>query len=521
MIDGYATETRAGEQGPVVIRTASTESARILLAQEADRLSRSRHPGVVELLQATDDELTIAWAGAQTLDLLEAPIPVLCGVLTSVASTVADLHEIGIIHGRLDASHVVIDAEGRPRLCGMRGPAPDERPPLPTDDVAAIGALIDHLVGPDTEIEPIPERRWSRRRWTGYQRRALQLAADRAIQEDPARRPTARELAAAIAEAVPGAQLVPPSPPAVPPAPDGPPTPEIADHPKADPLPAPPPPSPPPPAHPPKGAVAEPQPTEPPIPRPVGALSPEPSPPTFLGLRLEPPHPTADDAGIRSDSASATEHPYSSATRAEPDRSSRRPVAVVAAIAVAVTLLALVLGLGITNSDQPSDTAADPGPTFAPAPEVPPGTPTSIPASAPTTPSSAPIGCPDTGPAAVPATGPDLDGDGCPNLVEIDGTRVTADGVSFEVGDQGDRVEVADWNCDGRATPAIVRPATGEIFVFAQWVTADGPVSVTPATVIPGAVALVEPDDGPCTIHHMVRVVGGATIPVDFEASEP
>lgn len=185
MIDGCTTETRAGEQGPVVVRTATTDAARHLLAQEADRLGRSRHPGVVELLDASDHELTITWAGAQTLELFGAPIPVLCGVLTSVASTVADLHEIGIIHGRIDATHVVIDAEGRPRLCGMRGPTPEERPHLPTDDVAAIGALIDHLVGLDTEIEPIPERRWSRRRWTGYQRRALQLVADRATQEDP------------------------------------------------------------------------------------------------------------------------------------------------------------------------------------------------------------------------------------------------------------------------------------------------------------------------------------------------
>ena len=533
MIDGYATETRTGEHGPVVVRTAATETARQLLAQEGDRLDRSRHPGVVKLLAASADELTIAWAGAQTLELLAAPIPVLCGVLTSVASTVADLHGIGIIHGRLDASHVVIDADGRPRLCGMRGPSVDERTPLPTDDVAAIGALIDHLMGCETELEPIPERRWSRRRWTGYQRRALQLVADRASHEDPARRPTARELATAIAEAVPDAQLMPPPRRADsrkpqdlenPPPPDDQAT--RSDHqeemaPLLAPEPAhqaaraarpnpPSPPPPPPPAVPPAVEVSAPQPAEPPIPRPVGALPTTPPPTNLLGLRIEPPEPSSDDRGTKIDPERRAQRRDDSARQAPPWRTSRRTAPLLVAAAATVVGL-LVWGVGFRSSPAPVDRGASPPPIPASNPPLP-SAPAMANQAAPTS-----TRCPSTS----PTTGPDLDGDGCPDLVEIDGTRVTVAGVRFEVGEQGDRVEVADWNCDGRPTAATVRPGTGEIFVFSRWVADDEPVTVTPTTVVPGAVSLVKPDDGPCNTHHRVRVVGGSTVPVDLPARQP
>lgn len=132
------------------------------------------------------------------------------GLLAAVATTVADLHAMGVVHGRIEPSHVVVDGVGRPVLCGFGGPEPTAVGPGPADDVAAVGRLIDHLLGPEAEPEPIPDRRWIRRPWAGYDRRALQLLADRATHEDPARRPTARALANAIIEAVPKAHLDPP-----------------------------------------------------------------------------------------------------------------------------------------------------------------------------------------------------------------------------------------------------------------------------------------------------------------------
>ncbi|MBX3314246.1 MAG: hypothetical protein KF906_07985, partial [Actinobacteria bacterium] len=204
------TEVRPGPDGPVIVRTALDDVGRASLAREAERLVRGRHPGVVELLAASGDELTLGWAGGETLATARPDVVAAAGILASVAATVADLHGLGIVHGRLEPSHVIVGPDRRPRLCGLRGPEPGDRPPGPADDVAALGALVDHLVGTEVELEPIPEHRWRRRRWTGHQRRALQTIADRATDPDPARRPTARELARAIAEAVPDAAVPPP-----------------------------------------------------------------------------------------------------------------------------------------------------------------------------------------------------------------------------------------------------------------------------------------------------------------------
>jgi hypothetical protein len=79
--------------------------------------------------------------------------------------------------------------------------------------VAALGRLIDLLLGSEAELEPIPEHRWGRKRWSGAQRRALLTLADQASDPDPARRPTARALAAAVAQLVPEARYATPSPP--------------------------------------------------------------------------------------------------------------------------------------------------------------------------------------------------------------------------------------------------------------------------------------------------------------------
>ena len=44
--------------------------------------------------------------------------------------------------------------------------------------------------------------------------------------------------------------------------------------------------------------------------------------------------------------------------------------------------------------------------------------------------------------------------------------RLTGDGGrrrAFRVGEAGDRVLLGDWDCDGVASPAVYRPATGEV----------------------------------------------------------
>jgi hypothetical protein len=73
----------------------------------------------------------------------------------------------------------------------------------------------------------------------------------------------------------------------------------------------------------------------------------------------------------------------------------------------------------------------------------------------------------------------DLDGDGCPDdAVYTAGVlSVVLDGNlrRYAVGRPGDTVLLGDWDCDGRATPALYRPASGAVVYFDGWdPTGDG-----------------------------------------------
>lgn len=72
---------------------------------------------------------------------------------------------------------------------------------------------------------------------------------------------------------------------------------------------------------------------------------------------------------------------------------------------------------------------------------------------------------------------------GTPSIVEDGGRR-------YAIGSATDRVVVGDWDCDGVATPAVLRPSTGEVSVFARWSGPGETVVATPLTVVPGATGL-------------------------------
>lgn len=59
------------------------------------------------------------------------------------------------------------------------------------------------------------------------------------------------------------------------------------------------------------------------------------------------------------------------------------------------------------------------------------------------------------------------------------------DGSRYRVGEPGDVLLEGDWDCDGRPTPALYRPATGEVFTFPRW--PDGDV-VTSSRAVPTGV---------------------------------
>jgi hypothetical protein len=68
----------------------------------------------------------------------------------------------------------------------------------------------------------------------------------------------------------------------------------------------------------------------------------------------------------------------------------------------------------------------------------------------------------------------------------VDGGVVEIDGVRSVVGRDDDVVAVGDWDCDGHAEPALVRPETGEVLVFGP-ADATGARPVVRATRVAGA----------------------------------
>jgi serine/threonine protein kinase len=210
------------------------------LRYEATILGRAQHPGVVELVDCREvDGVTTLYTGFVGTHTLETTPPLspeqAGGVVSKLASTVADLHRIGIVHGRIDSSHVLIGPGGRPVLCsftsaGDAGEVPPECPgpigefrdpangagaPLTTSaDVYGLGTLLRVLlVGESADFEPIPERRFVFRRvrpWNGYLRRALLTLADQCTDDQPLRRPSAGRLAADIHALLPRAGEAPP-----------------------------------------------------------------------------------------------------------------------------------------------------------------------------------------------------------------------------------------------------------------------------------------------------------------------
>ncbi len=104
---------------------------------------------------------------------------------------------------------------------------------------------------------------------------------------------------------------------------------------------------------------------------------------------------------------------------------------------------------------------------------------------------------PTSAPTAVAVPSP------VPATVAVIGNLVALDGIWFEVGRTDDIVRVGDWDCNGTPSPALLRPASGEVFVFDGWVD-DGVRRVGPLTVVPDAVDLQAMPAGPC--HTLVAI---------------
>ncbi len=485
-------------------------------------LTLSQHPGVVELLgfedSTGDSDLTgdpgiarevegdgcaqadgsspkqteaaprasmrLSYVGAHSLaTLARRDVAHACGLVAATAETVADLHSIGVVHGRIEASHVLIDRDGLPVLTGFAradlagaplDPADESsRRVRPADDLPGLGLLLQHVVGTDTEPDPIPERRIARRsRSRSYARRALLNLADQATVDDPSLRPSARSLAAAIRAVEPSAVLIPPAELRV--------GSSLIDAPLVNGRG---------PAH--RGD---------------------------LEAKLRRVHRLGgltDPAGTEPASERAASTAHRQASHLALDRSDERSRGRVdprrgwpaAAAAVVIAAVAFALA-GSWHGERPNlaEASAPPGPRSGAGMPRPPSAPqASDPTGTPVQPedgskpatsgSTAQEGGDPPSPASKatctrvekPPEAASSAGTCARSTPLVDGVLDRA-GQRFEIGSAGDEVIVGDWACDASPVPAVVRSGTGEVFVFGTWAAPGSEVTARRlATADPGS----------------------------------
>lgn len=509
----------------VVRKTASLPDERQRLLREAEVLRAAAERGVCglpEMLVAPSAEgaepclVTAAAAGPSLA--VAAPLPVLevAGVVAEVARLLAGLHEVGLVHGSVGPSHVVLDGAGSAILVGLGdggpvgAPAPDGGDGAldPADDVAAWGALVGHLLdwSATGDAEPLVALRRSlagRRRGRGrarqgprhrhehggnerngdeHERRVLAALADQAQDPDPARRPSARSLAVAISHRIPSARV--------------------------------------------PGAVA----TAPPV-QATGLLE------RLAAHVVTTGGSPVADATWSADAAVTADPPPWARRRRRPRLGGRAragaPTADPGPAQPSSTGAEPVVGDRGSARRSPASRrqgttsgrdGAPPGPLLAPGvaarqrstsaeggPPLPfgwrrPAAPRRwlalaaaggvlavAAALAAARPTGSPHGAPPAGCAPVAAPAADVDGDGCEEAVAWSEGILQAGSARFALGGPGDAWAIGDWDCDGRRTPALLH--RGALAVFDTWpspgaelqgrLVADA-VAATALTVVPG-----------------------------------
>jgi len=518
---------------PVLVKRCTDEAGRARLAREHAVLRAVAGPGVVGVVDLVDSEaateLHLAWVGPHSLATIAGAAPEGAGhLVAAVADAVLDLHCAGYAHGRLSADHVLLGEGWRPVLTGLADAATIE-PARAADDVAGLGGLLtDLLRGVDEPL--VVDGRGARARGSGL-RAALLTLADHAQAPDPEVRPTVDALAASIRAALPrsvrrveaGAGH---GAPGVPDAERG--VRRVVALASA-------------------GAAR------------LSARGPRRAPdPTSAARVPSGAVPSAGGAGGAAVAADGPGVPRGPDRSRVPEGRSRVPDR--SRVQVTPVRIGLAIGLGLavagtvtaatwlrpdaagsgaapaatdstpfgsaSSADGVGPTSSEPTSASAPSTTVEPGGPTVLPppsppaVPAPSAPADAAgptegsgpsgAGCPP-GAGADSPSGPDVDGDGCPDVVTVEGERVTFGGTTWVVGRTGDRVVVADWDCDGTATAAALRPSSGEVFVFDRWVVPGDEITVNAAATVAGASELevVDPDADGCSDLVVVRDGGG------------
>ena len=501
------------EGRPVTVKHASGAAA-ARVVREADALVAARHPGVVELVDrtVTPDGVTLRTrhAGSRTAATCGAlPVEEVAGLVAALAGTVADLHAAGIAHGRITPDHVVVSGSGRPVLCGFAEARLSVHGAAQADDVRGIGDVLTALLVRTDDEPAVPDRRprWRAERGSAT-RRALLTLADHATGADPARRPSARQLAAAIHDVVPGARL-----PAAAPA-DGVP----ADHLLSLR-----------PGHPARRAAVGGHRDRPPARPPTRSDRPPLGPD-----RPEPSGPDTGD-GPAPTAGRHTRHGRRSGgpeIGAPPARAPLAAATAVAALVAVTAIAALTIGPLGGRADAPDARDAPSADQAASAtPPRPPSSPPDLSADlagtdlldgplvtdpSQGTPISAPADdAPRTGLDAVAgcATAPDgssstADGSPCAAPLRIDGQILEVADLRFDLGAAAAAVAVGDWACDGTTSAVVLAADRDQLVAFDGWATADRTVTGRPLTPVADARRLVAEPAGPPGCHRLVVLDG-------------
>ena len=128
-------------------KTAQPEDSE-RIRHEAQLLKRLAHPGIVQFVDFIEEssvELYLAFVGPDSWATQPPSTPSeSLEALASAASTVADLHGLGTVHGALCPEHVLVAPDKRPVLCGLADATALTETGC-AHDLAGLAGLIDHL----------------------------------------------------------------------------------------------------------------------------------------------------------------------------------------------------------------------------------------------------------------------------------------------------------------------------------------------------------------------------------------
>src|SRR6202023_520566 len=93
-----------------VLKVATTAGDADRLDREAAVLAAARHPGVVQVRASGPKALSFKAVNGCCLSDIGALEPAeVAGIGCALATILADLHDLGIVHGAVEPSHVLID----------------------------------------------------------------------------------------------------------------------------------------------------------------------------------------------------------------------------------------------------------------------------------------------------------------------------------------------------------------------------------------------------------------------------